>query len=193
MAGCRRTPAGSVRALSFDIATILIVLAGAALAGFTTGFAGFGTALVASGLWFHALPPAMVPPLAALASVAGQLVGAIMGRKDFSLKRAVPLIAGGVFGVPVGVAALSIVSPLVLRSLVGLFLVAYALFQLGGWAELPYQVTWGGRKADAAVGLAGGVLGGFRRPVGGAAADLAAASRAAGTESSAPRMSRSTW
>ena len=35
---------------------MLIVLLGALLAGFTTGFAGFGTGLVASGLWFHALP-----------------------------------------------------------------------------------------------------------------------------------------
>ena len=139
---------------------MLIVLLGALLAGFTTGFAGFGTGLVASGLWFHALPAAMVPPLVALASVIGQLVGVIMARRHFTLKRAMPLLAGGVIGVPFGVAALSLVPAAVLRSSIGLFLVGYALFQLGGRARL-HVGTWGGRKADAVVGLGGGFLGGF--------------------------------
>ncbi|HEY7643678.1 MAG TPA: TSUP family transporter, partial [Hyphomicrobiales bacterium] len=114
----------------YDPSTMLIVLLGALVAGFTTGFAGFGTGLVASGLWFHALPAAMVPPLVALASVIGQLVGVIMARRHFTLKRAMPLLAGGVVGVPFGVAALSLVPAAVLRSSIGLFLVGYALFQL---------------------------------------------------------------
>ena len=45
-----------------DPASLAFVLIGALLAGFTTGFAGFGTGLVAAGLWFHALPAEMVPP-----------------------------------------------------------------------------------------------------------------------------------
>ena len=48
-----------------DPASLAFVLIGALLAGFTTGFAGFGTGLVAAGLWFHALPTEMVPPLVA--------------------------------------------------------------------------------------------------------------------------------
>lgn len=144
----------------FDTPTILTILLGALLAGFTTGFAGFGTGLVSSGLWFHALPAAMVPPLVALASVAGQLVGAVMGRKDFTLRRAGPLLAGGVIGVPFGVAALSIVSPAVLRISVGLFLIAYSLFQFSGWRSLRVG-DWGGRTADGIAGLGGGFLGGF--------------------------------
>ncbi|HEY7643718.1 MAG TPA: sulfite exporter TauE/SafE family protein, partial [Hyphomicrobiales bacterium] len=77
-----------------------------------------------------------------------------------TLKRAMPLLAGGVVGVPFGVAALSLVPAAVLRSSIGLFLVGYALFQLGGWTRLQVG-AWGGRKADAAVGLGGGFLGGF--------------------------------
>ena len=38
--------------------------------GYGYGFAGFGTGLVASGLWLQALPAALVPPLVALNSVA---------------------------------------------------------------------------------------------------------------------------
>jgi hypothetical protein len=52
--------------ISFDTATLAVVLLGALVAGFTTGLAGFGTALVASGFWLHALPAAVVPPQALL-------------------------------------------------------------------------------------------------------------------------------
>ena len=72
---------------SLDVQTLAIVVIGALVAGFTTGFAGFGTGLVASGLWFHALPAAMVPPLVALASVAAQLVGLVTVRKSFAYRQ----------------------------------------------------------------------------------------------------------
>src|SRR5690606_26197757 len=143
-----------------DAPTLLIVLSGAFVAGFTTGFAGFGTGLVASGLWFHALPAATVPPLVALASVAAQLVGLIAVRKAFDWRRTAPFLLGGAIGVPVGVAALSAAWPDVLRTSVGIFLVAYALLQLGGTGRVEIG-NWGGQKADGAVGLGGGFLGGF--------------------------------
>ena len=89
-------PAGRARASRAvtnghsDLATVAIVVAGALVAGFTTGFAGFGTGLVASGFWFHVLPAAMVPPLVALASVAGQIVGVVTVRKAFDWARLRP-------------------------------------------------------------------------------------------------------
>lgn len=43
-------------ATPLDLATGAVVIAGALVAGFLTGLAGFGTALVASGFWFYALP-----------------------------------------------------------------------------------------------------------------------------------------
>ena len=92
---------------SLDFPTLAIVVAGALVAGFTTGFAGFGTGLVASGLWFHALPAAMVPPLVALASVAAQLVGLVTVRKAFDWPRAAPYLLGGTIGVPLGITALA--------------------------------------------------------------------------------------
>src|SRR3546814_14316353 len=58
-----------------DSATLAFLLFGALAAGFVTGFAGFGTGLVASGFWFHVLPAAFVPPMVVMASVAAQLVG----------------------------------------------------------------------------------------------------------------------
>lgn len=38
-----------------DTSSLIITLVGAFAAGFVTRFAGFGTALVSSGFWFHAL------------------------------------------------------------------------------------------------------------------------------------------
>jgi uncharacterized protein len=145
---------------SLDLATLAIVFLGALIAGFTTGFAGFGTGLVASGLWFHALPAPMVPPLVALASVAGQLVGVVTVRKSFDLPRMMPFLLGGAIGIPLGVWALAAVSPLLLRTSVGAFLVGYSLYQLIG--RRPREIgAWGGKLADGAVGMAGGFLGGF--------------------------------
>src|SRR5215467_5772142 len=96
---------------SFDSATLVMVTVGALVAGFTTGFAGFGTGLVASGFWFHVLPAAMVPPLVALASVAGQIVGVVTVRKAFDWKRTMPFLIGGAIGIPLGIAALAAVRP----------------------------------------------------------------------------------
>lgn len=74
---------------------LVIILLGALFAGFTTGFAGFGTGLVASGLWFHALPTAMVPPLVAMSFLVAQLIGIITVRKAFDWLRARPFLHVG--------------------------------------------------------------------------------------------------
>lgn len=143
-----------------DVASIAIVLAGAVVAGFTTGFAGFGTALVAAGFWYHALPAAMVPPLSVLAAVAAHVVGMLTLRKTFDWRRTAPFLAGGVVGVPLGVAVLAVASPDLLRTSVGVLLVVYGLLQLSGVARWRIGER-GGRPADGAVGAAGGFLGGF--------------------------------
>jgi uncharacterized membrane protein YfcA len=143
-----------------DPASLAVVLAGAFVAGFTTGFAGFGTGLVASGLWLHALPAPMVPPLVALASVAAHIVGLAAVRKAFAWKRTRPFLIGATIGVPLGVLALGFATPEALRLSIGSFLVVYAAFQLLGRARIAIG-TWGGEKGDAAVGVGGGFPGGF--------------------------------
>ena len=142
-----------------DFSLVLVVF-GAFIAGFTSGFAGFGTGLVASGLWFHALPATMVPPLVVLTSVAAHIVGLLAVRAAFNWRRAAPYLIGGVFGVPAGVYALSLASPDALKLVIGIFLIGYALAQLAGIARLSVG-SWGGRGADAIIGAGGGFLGGF--------------------------------
>lgn len=143
-----------------EVSTMAVVVAGALLAGFTTGFAGFGTGLVASGLWFHVLPAGWVPPLVALTSVVAQSIGFVTVRRAFDWRRAGPYLAGGILGVPLGVAALGAASPGALRLVIGAFLVIYGLYQLAG-VGARLHVRLRSRAADGVVGVGGGVLGGF--------------------------------
>lgn len=143
-----------------DLNALAFLLSGALVAGFVTGYAGFGTALVASGFWFHVLPPAVVPPLVVIATVTAQVVSLFTLRPRFDWPRAAPYLIGGLCGVPFGVLALTAASPDLLRLSVGLFLVAYAVSQFAGLARLSIG-AWGGRGSDAAIGLGGGLLGGF--------------------------------
>ena len=143
-----------------DATAVALVCFGALLAGFTTGLTGFGTGLVASGVWFHVLPPETVPPLVALSSVAAQLVGLITVRRAFDWRRVWPFLIGGVTGVPVGVMALSIASPMLLRTSIGAFLLAYASIELFGRSRRRFD-SLRSRPADGCIGLGGGFLGGF--------------------------------
>lgn len=143
-----------------DLTTLVFLLSGALAAGFVTGFAGFGTGLVASGFWFHVLPAGVVPPLVVMASVAAQLVSLRALKPSFDWPQATPYLLGGALGVPLGVLILTAASPEMLRLCVGFFLMAYALGQFSGFTRLSIG-AWGGRGSDGAVGLGGGILGGF--------------------------------
>src|ERR1700722_20302541 len=145
---------------SLDLATLALVLDVPLLVGSSTAIEGFDTGLVASGLWFHALPAAMVPPLVALASVAGQLVGFVTVRKAFDWPRTLPYLVGGAIGIPLGVVALAAVSPFWLKISAGAFLIVYSLYQL--LVRRRREIgAWGGKVADGIVGVGGGFLGGF--------------------------------
>ena len=143
-----------------DPLALIVLLLGAFAAGFATGFAGFGAALVASGFWFHALPAPQVPPLVAIASVAAHLISMATLRRPIAWRPAAPMLAGGVVGVPLGVLMLLAATPDRLRLAAGAFLLGYPLLQtlLAGRLVIG---QWGGRPADGLVGLAGGFLGGF--------------------------------
>lgn len=136
----------------------LVVAVGALCAGFVTGLAGFGTGLVALGFWLHVIEPRVAAPLVVICSVAGQTQSLIAVRRAFDLRRLLPFLAGGLLGVPLGVAALGWIDAATFRLAVGLFLLVYAGTMLAS-RRLPV-VARGGRAADAAVGLGGGILGG---------------------------------
>lgn len=137
----------------------IIILAGAFLGGFVSGLAGFGTGLVALGIWLHAVPPALAASLVVICSVTAQsqTIPAIWHAID--LRRLWPMLAAGVLGVPLGVHLLAHVNPGAFRLGVGLLLVVFSTTMLIARGRV--AIHWGGRGTDAAIGLGGGILGGL--------------------------------
>jgi uncharacterized membrane protein YfcA len=138
---------------------IAIVVAGALAAGFVNGLSGTGYALVALGFWLQAMSPLTAAPLTALCGVAGHIQSLPRIWSGVRWPRLWPMLTAGIVGVPLGTLLLNHLEPRPLKAGVGLLLIVYS-----GWMALarrPPIVTGGGRAADAAVGLIGGVMGGM--------------------------------
>lgn len=146
--------------MTFELMTVLFILTGAGLAAFVAGFAGFGTALMASGLYFHVLPAAMVPPLIVIGSVVSHLTTIAVSRSWGDWRPAVPFLVSGAMGVPLGVALLAVISPEALRAVVGTVLVLYGVASFSGLLK-PLGTWLRSRWRDAGIGGIGGVLGGL--------------------------------
>ena len=139
--------------------TLLIVLIGAAAAGFAQGVSGFAFSLVALSIWAWAVEPQMAAPMSVFGALVGQLVALPWVWRGFELRRLLPLVIGGLVGVPLGVALLQWLDPTLFKFALGVFLLLYCPLML----VLPADYSWrhGGRAADGAAGFAGGVLGGL--------------------------------
>src|SRR5213595_1728714 len=101
-----------------------LLLLGALAGGFVSGLAGFGTALMALGIWLYVLPPSLAVPLVLICSVSSQISTLPSMWKVLDFRLAGPFVAGGLVGKPMA-------------------------------------FSFGGKPADAAVGFAGGILGGL--------------------------------
>jgi len=138
---------------------IAIVVAGALAAGFVNGLSGTGYALVALGFWLQAMSPLTAAPLTALCGVAGHIQSLPRIWSGVRWSRLWPMLAAGIVGVPLGTLLLHHVEPEPLKMGVGILLIVYSAWM--AIVRRPPIVTGGGRPADAAVGLIGGVLGGM--------------------------------
>ena len=137
----------------------LLLLAGALAGGFVSGLAGFGTALMALGIWLYVLPPSLAVPLVLICSVIAQTstFPSIWRHIDFPLVW--PFLIGGLAGVPLGTLLIAHADPSVFKLSVGVLLLLFPAALYFQRAAMAF--TFGGRTADAAVGFAGGILGGL--------------------------------
>ena len=138
---------------------ISVVALGAAAGGFVQGLSGFAFGLVAMAVWAWALDPVLAGPLVVFGSLVDQLLSAGSIRRGFDPRRVLPFVAGGVLGVPLGVALLRHIDPLAFKLAVGVLLVVWCPAMLLA-RDLP-RVAGGGRFADAGAGMLGGVMGGL--------------------------------
>ena len=135
-----------------------LLFAGALAGGFVSGLAGFGTALMALGLWLHVLPPTVAVSLVLICSVAGQTATLPSMWRSFDLSLVWPFVIGGLLGVPIGTVLIAHADPRIFKLTIGIFLL---VFPIALYFSAPMALAIGGRFADAAVGFAGGILGGL--------------------------------
>jgi uncharacterized membrane protein YfcA len=138
----------------------LVVLGGALAGGFVSGLAGFGTGLIALGIWLYVLEPASAGTLVVLCSVVSQIRTIRTVWHAIDRIRVLPMLGAGLVGVPLGARLLAPhVDADAFRLGVGVLLLTFSAFMLLG--RFQPRVAWGGRAADAAVGFAAGILGGL--------------------------------
>src|ERR1700761_5195841 len=135
-----------------------LLFAGAFAGGFVSGLAGFGTALMALGLWLYILPPTVAVSLTLICSVVAQTATLPSMWKSFDLSLVWPFVIGGLLGVPIGVMLIAHADPRVFKLTIGTFLL---IFPIALYFSGPMAFTFGGRIADGAIGFAGGILGGL--------------------------------
>ena len=146
--------------------TFVVVIAGAVAAGFVQGLSGFAFGLVATSIWAWWLPPQLVAPLSVFGALVGQLIAAATVRRGMHWHRLWPLLAGGLTGIPLGLLLLPRLDTPSFQLGIGLLLALWCPVMLFS-GRIP-RLQRGGRVADGAAGLLGGLTGavaGFAGPI----------------------------
>lgn len=137
-------------------AELLVLVAGAAIAGFVQGLSGFGFSLTAMSIWAWAVDPRIAAVLAVFGGLSGQLLAAFSVRRAVHLEHLVPLLLGGLVGIPLGLLILPRLDALAFRAFIGAVLAVWCPLMLFS-GRIPH-IRRGGRVADAAAGAGGGVM-----------------------------------
>lgn len=137
-----------------------LFLLGAAAGGFINGLAGFGAALFALGFWLQFMAPIeAVAVVAAMSAITGlQGLWTVRAAMRSGARRLAFFLAPAVAGIPLGVAALSIIDAHALKLVIGGFMLLYGGFFIFR-RNLP-SLTGERPQVDALVGFLGGVAGG---------------------------------
>lgn len=132
---------------------------GALAGGFVSGLAGFGTALMALGIWLYVLPPHLAVQLVLICSVVAQSAALPSMWRRFDLGLVWPFLVGGLPGVLLGTILIAHTDPTAFKLTIGALLLTFSV-ALHFNRNLP-AIRFGGRMADGVVGFAGGILGGL--------------------------------
>ena len=142
--------------------SLWIVALGAAVAGFVQGLSGFAFGMVAMSFWAWTLDPQLATVLTVFGALTGQVIAALSMRRTVRLSGLLPLLAGGLAGIPLGVAILPFLDARLFKLGLGVMLVVWCPIMLLS-RHLPTLALRprAAAVADAAVGLSGGVMGGL--------------------------------
>src|SRR5262245_47021924 len=98
------------------------------LGGLVSGISGFAFSAIAGAIILQCCPPTFAVPLMMACALIAQLYGLIRLWRSMEWLRSLPLIAGGIAGMPLGLYALRSLDAHGFRTGFGLFLIAYAAF-----------------------------------------------------------------
>jgi uncharacterized membrane protein YfcA len=142
-------------AATVDVTVFLIATFAAAL---VAGIAGFAFGLVAAAAWLHILTPLQTASLIVAFGLIVQGFAVWKLRHAVQWSRLWPFLAGGVLGVPAGVAVLGWANPGYMRASIGALLVLYSAYALARPSLKP--IVAGGAAADSLIGALNGIIGG---------------------------------
>jgi hypothetical protein len=135
---------------------VWILAFGAAVAGLVQGISGFAFAMVAMSIWVWGVEPQLAAVMAVFGGLTGQIVSVIRVRRGWHLNLLWPFLLGSAVGIPVGTRLLPLLDANRFKLVLGGMLVVCCTAMLAT-ARLP-AITHGGRLADAAVGVLGGIM-----------------------------------
>ena len=124
--------------------------------GFVQGLSGFAFGLTAMAIWAWSIEPILAGPLVAFGTLFGQLLSISTVRHGLDARLIWPFVAGGILGVPLGVALLPHLDLLAFKLGVGVLLLVWCPAMLVA-RKIP-RIIGGGRLADGFVGWIGGIM-----------------------------------
>lgn len=139
----------------FDLA---LFVAAAFTAAFVAGLAGFAFGLVAMAIWLHLLTPTQTAILIMFYALIVQGYAVWKLRRALKPRRLLPFVIGGLLGIPLGVELLWVAPAASMRVGIGVFMVAFSLYNLFKPTIAPLK---GERPfADGGIGVLSGIIGG---------------------------------
>jgi uncharacterized protein len=113
-------------------ATTIQILAVLFLATFIRSALGFGEALIAVPLLALVLPVQVAAPLAVLVSITVAVIVVAQHWRDVHVRSAGWLVFSTLFGIPLGLLLLKTASESMVKAILGIFIVAFAVYSLAG-------------------------------------------------------------
>src|SRR6202795_2683625 len=104
---------------------LALLFLGALAGGFVSGLAGFGTALMALGIWLYVLAPSIAAPLVLICSIVAQTSTLRSFWRSSDFKLVWPFLIGGLAGVPLGTLLIAHADPHIFKVSVGVLMLVF--------------------------------------------------------------------
>lgn len=139
----------------FSLSWVFVMLA-VLFAAYVRGTAGFGFALILAPILLLIMDPRSVVVINLLLGVLGNIYVLLFSFRSVNLRRIVPIIAGSLFGIPVGIYIINLVDPATLKILIGAVIIFFIIPLILGFSR-PFLRE---KQASLVTGFTSGILAG---------------------------------